>query len=274
MAFVSKGGLVVTSKIKKVLALGPGESINGFIAGKVPVEDDILVLGMHHVFPRITQSGNRVDFWTWGDPHAAIAGLVEYRKLKPGKRPKIILPYWMLDLPTFLKHSGTTPLTRSSAGDREMYQDVLNSIKGTNELILIENAVTTKLLPTNHEIFKNPESRFNGKHTYFNSAPFDNVHSGSNWTTENKFTSLILPICHYLGATEVYNLGFDNRGKGYNPNRSEPAPFNDRFKAKYTLWTDTWKEYHKMKIYNLSPAKYSPNHTFMETLSIESILKK
>ena len=274
MALIAKGGLVVTSKIKKILALGPGESIAGFINGKVPIQDDILVLGMHHVFPKITVPGNKVDYWTWGDPHAAIAGLAEYRKLKPGQRPKIILPYWMLDLQTFLKHSGTTPLVRASGTDKELYRTVLESIKGSNELVLIENAVTTKLLSTSHEVFKNPEIRFNGKNTYFNSARFDTVHSGSDWTSENKFTSLILPICHYLGASEVYSLGFDNKGKGFNPNRSEPAPFSDKFKNKYALWTDTWQEYHKMKIYNLSPAKYSPNHTFMETLPIESILKK
>lgn len=274
MAFITKGGLIVKSKIKRILALGPGESIAGFINGKMQIQDDILVLGMHHVFPKITKFDNRIDYWTWGDPHAAIEGLAEYKKLKPGERPKIIIPHWMMDLQTFLKHSGTTPLSRSSGSDKEMYRNVLESIKGTNELILIDNALTTKLLPSNHEIFKNPEIRFDRKNTYFNSAPFDNVHSGSNWTSENKFTALILPMCHYLGATEVYSLGFDNKGRGFNPNRTEAAPFGDKFKQKYMLWIDTWKEYHNMKIYNLSPEKYSPNHTFMETVSIDSILKK
>ena len=69
----------------------------------------------------------------------------------------------MMDLQTFLKHSGTTPFSRSSSSDKEMYRKVLESIKGTNELILIDNALTTKLLPSSHEIFSNPENRFNRK---------------------------------------------------------------------------------------------------------------
>ena len=128
MAFITKGGLIVKSKIKRILALGPGESIAGFIDGKMQIQDDILVLGMHHVFPKITKFDNRIDYWTWGDPHAAIEGLAEYKKLKPGERPKIIIPHWMMDLQTFLKHSGTTPLSRSSGSDKDMYRNVLESI--------------------------------------------------------------------------------------------------------------------------------------------------
>jgi hypothetical protein len=55
VAFITKGGFIVKSKIKKILALGPGEYIAGFINGKIKLEDDIIVLGMHQVFPKITK---------------------------------------------------------------------------------------------------------------------------------------------------------------------------------------------------------------------------
>ena len=274
MAFITKGRLTVKSIPKRILALGPGESINTLVNKKMDLDDSILVIAMHNVFPKITEIGNRVDYWTWGDPHAVGTALAEYEKLKPGKRPKIIIPYWMMSLIAFTKNAGTTPMVRANSETKNLYHRVLESIEGTNELIIIKNAVTTKLIPGTHDIFKNPQNRFNGEFCYFNSAPFDSVHSESNWTSENKFTSLILPICHYLGADEVYSLGFDNKGRGINPTRTGVAPFNDKIKSKYNLWTKTWQPHHKMKIFNLSPEKFSPNHTFMETVSIDAILKK
>lgn len=274
MAFITKGDLIVKPKIKRFLALGPGESIHTFVNKKMDLDDSVYVIAMHNVFPTISQIGNRVDYWTWGDPHAVATAIGDYEKLKRGKRPKIIIPKWMMTVDAFVKSSGTTPMSRESGETKNLYHRVLESIKGTDELILIENAVTTKSIPKNHDIFQNPKNRFNGEFTYFNSAPFDSVCSDSNWTSENKFTSLILPICHYLGAEEVYCLGFDNKGRGINPTRKGNAPFNDKIKSKYNLWTTSWQPHHKMKIFNLSPPKYSPNHSFMETVSIESLLKK
>jgi hypothetical protein len=274
MAFITRGELKIKPKIKKFLALGPGESITSFVNSKIELDDSISVIAMHNVFPKITAIGNRVDYWTWGDPHAVGTALADYEKLKPGKRPKIIIPHWMMTLNEFTKSSGTTPMSRANGETKNTYHRVLESIKGTDELILIKNAVTTKSISKTHDIFQNPKNRFTGEFTYFNSAPFDAVHSGSNWTSENKFTSLILPICHYLGADEVYSLGFDNKGRGINPTRTGTAPFNDKIKGKYNLWTKVWQPYHNMKIYNLSPPKYSPNHTFMETVLLSELYKK
>ena len=260
-------------KIKRILVIGPGVSSVELLNKSFKISSDIFTLGLHRIFPLYNNNtGLKLDFWTWGDPHGAVEGLRIFEKMKPEDRPKIILPYWMENLNLFYKHSGTSPIKSAPPGDREIYHKVIESIKGTEELILIDNAVTTKLLPSNHEVFKNPEKRFKGENTYFNSAPFDGVHSGSNWTSENKLTAIILPICHYLGAEEVYSIGFDNKGLGIK--RNLPVPFNDKIKKKYMLWIDTWKEYHNMKIYNLSPEKYSPNHTFMETVSIDTILNK
>jgi hypothetical protein len=274
MAFIVKGGVIdpTKPKIKRFLVLGPGPSTVDMLSRPLNLDSDIITIGLHRVFPLFNQTGRLLDYWTWGDPHGAVEGLTAYEKLPTGQRPKIIVPHWMETLSNFAKHSGTSPLTKGPEVDQNTYHRVLESIQGTDELIYISNAVTTKLIPKNHFVFSDIKARFTGEFTYFNSAPFDAVHSGSNWTSENKFTSLILPICHYLGAEEVYCIGFDNKGGGIK--RKISVPFSDKHKSKIKLWTDTWQPYHNMKIYNLSPPKYSPNHTFMETVSIDSILKK
>lgn len=273
MAFIVKGGIIEAPNIKKFLAIGPGPSTIDLLNRPLNLDESIITIGMHRVFPLYEKkTGKKLDYWTWGDPHGAVEGLEAYEKIKPGERPKIIIPHWMLTISSFAKHCGTSPLIKGPKSDQELYHRVINSIKGTNELIVIENAITTKLIPNTHKIFTNPSLRFKGENTYFVSAPFDSVEGNSNWTSENKLTSLILPTCNYLGAKEVYCIGFDNKGGGIS--RKVGVHYNNQIKSKIITWTDTWQPYHKMKIYNLSPPKFSPNHTFMETISIDTIIKK
>lgn len=261
------------SIVKRILAIGPGESTLDLLSRPLDLASDIITIGLHRVFPLFNNiTGKNLDYWTWGDPHGALDGLIEYEKLNPGKRPKIIVPYWMKTLSSFSKHSGTSPLTRGPINNKNAYHRVIDSIKDTNEFISIDNSVTTKLIAKNHFVFKDIEARFGGEFTYFSSAPFDGIRPKDNWTTENKLTSLVLPICHYLGADEIYCIGFDNQGTRISS--TNIVSMNDAIKQKTILWTDTWQPFHKMKIYNLSPPKFSPNHTFMETISIDSILKK
>jgi hypothetical protein len=275
MAFIIKGGVIEhpKPKVKRFLAIGPGPSTIDLLSRPLDLAPDIITIGLHRVFPLFdNKTGRTLDYWTWGDPHGAVEGLTAYEKLSPGSRPKIIVPHWMKTISSFSKHSGTSPLTMGPKDHQNTYHRVIDSVKDTDDFISIDNAVTTKLIPKDHSVFKNIGERFRREYTYFSSAPFDGILSKSNWPSENKLTSLIFPICHYLGADEVYCIGFDNKGAGIQ--RKLNVPFTDGHKSKIKLWTDTWQPYHKMKIYNLSPPKFSPNHTFMETVSIDSILKK
>jgi hypothetical protein len=275
MAFIVKGivkGTIKETKPKRFLAIGPGPSAIEFLNSKPELESDIITIGLHRVYPLFNKSvGKTLDYWTWGDPHGAVEGLSFFEKAHSNDRPKIIVPFWMRTLSAFSKHSGTSPLTKGPKPNQETYHRVLKYAEDLNQIHYIENAVTTKLIEKNHAVFSNLDLRFKGENTYFSSAPFDGVLSNSKWTQENKLTSIILPICHYLGAEEVYCIGFDNKGGGIS--RKILVPYNDEIKRKVILWTKDWQPYHKMKIYNMSPSKHSPNSTFMETLPIESILK-
>jgi hypothetical protein len=274
MAFIIKGGHrdFPKPKIKRFLAIGPGLSTIEFLKSKPELDPDIVTIGMHRVYPLFNNSvGKNLDYWTWGDPHGAVEGLSFFEKADSKNRPTIIIPPWQRTLASFAKHSGTSPLTKGPKLDQETYHQVIQYAESVGKVEYIENSVTTKLIAKNHPVFSDIPLRFRGDNTYFSTSPYDGSSSKFKWPQENKLTSLILPICHYLGAEEVYCIGFDNKGGGIS--RKIGVSITDEIKRKMILWTKTWQPYHNMKIYNLSPPKYSPNHTFMETLPINSILK-
>jgi hypothetical protein len=279
MAFITNGSIItrpqpVPVRVKRILAIGPGQSITELQSIKDTLPDNVLTIGIHHTFPFMPEKmGIKLNYWTWGDPHATVTGLQAYLKTPIESRPKIIIPYWMRDLGEFKKHSGTTPIMRNNS-ESKFYNSTVKDLINSGEIELISNAVSTKTISKTHEIFSNPSLRFKGDATYFTTSPYDGDQSGKNWTSENKFTSLILPICHYLKADEVYCIGFDNKGTGLNPTRKAGPLFNQTIINKFKLWSNDWQPHHKMKIYNLSSPKYSPNHTFMDTVSISQLYKK
>ena len=272
MAFIVKGGIVVIDypKPKRFLVIGPGESTIDMLSRPLNLESDIITIGLHRVFPLFSNiTGRNLDYWTWGDPHGAFEGLLKYHKLDIELRPVIIIPHWLANLEIYTSYGLSSPLTRGSKKDIQLYHSLLKKVEEDGNLTVVQNSVFTKKLSRNNIIFTNPASRFLSDNCYFGTDPYMMPKKGPY---ENSLTGSIVPICHYLGADEVYCIGFDNQGTRISSKNI--VTMNNVIKEKTKLWTDAWQPYHKMKIYNLSPPKYSPNHTFMETVSIDSILKK
>lgn len=259
--------------MKRVLTLGPGESTMALANQLKHLKKDIDIFGMHRVFPYLKQTqGIDIKYWTWGDPHAAIEGLMWMKNNPNEKHPQIILPWWHKSVSVFTANAGSTPLTRSK--NKTFYDNEVAKLEEEGKLVFLENAVPTKKLAYNHPIFLDPTFRFKDE-VVFGSVPFDGQSSESNWAQENKFTSVMLPISYYLGYDEVYCLGFDNRGTGIN--RVIPQSKNDprtiaKYLEKITLWTRDWKDIHKIKIFSVIPDKYSPNNTVMDYTHINNIL--
>jgi hypothetical protein len=274
MAFIVKGGIKDFPKPKRFLAIGPGESTIEMLSSPPDLGPDIIIIGLHKVFPLFSNiTGRNLDYWTWGDPHGAFEGLLEYHKLDIELRPVIIIPHWLANLEIYTSYGLSSPLTRGSKKDIQLYHSLLKKVEEDGNLTVVQNSVFTKKLSRNNIIFTNPASRFLSDNCYFGTDPYMMPKKGEPY--ENSLTGTILPICHYLGADEVYCIGFDNMGLGIGDRKvGQEVRFNNVIKEKTKLWTDAWQPYHKMKIYNLSPPKFSPNHTFMETVSIDSILKK
>jgi hypothetical protein len=258
----------------KILTLGTGPSTQNFIDCKLKLKSDISTLTFHRAFPYFLKNSNThytIDYWTWADPDAALDGLNYYNRLQLNelyKLPKIIIPFWLLNIELFNKYSGTSRINLNPNGI-SLYNSTLKKLNDANQLIIIKNANSTKNIKTDHEIFSNISTRFNST-IYFGSVPCDGIHSSTNWANENKFTNSVLPTCIYLKSTDVYCLGFDNCGNGINRTNS-PVTSNERILQKFKLWID-WTPYHKMNIYSV--IKDSPNNSILTYKPIEHLCIK
>jgi hypothetical protein len=257
----------------KLLAIGPSDSTIQLGEKLKNLNPDIKTIGLHRAFPYLKQNHNiDLDYWTWGDPNSTQMGF-DYIKNNPNEPiPHIILPKWSKTISTFNNLSGTTQLNRYPKRIRE-YEDTLQKFEKKGKVTFIENALPTKGIKDT-QLITNPKLRFSDQFTIFGTVPFDGIHAESNWALENKFTSLILPTCYYLGAKEVYCIGFDNRGTGIN--RTIPLLNNNqnhiqKFLSKYPKWVNDWKPYHNMNIYSITPDKFSPINQIMEYKSIKEL---
>lgn len=272
----------------KILALTTGPSAVDYFQNYErygPLQDDIVVLGLHKVVPYVFTNKNpgfnygqytelrkasfyntdiKVDYWTWGDPNAVVDGLLYYRHMKDSgdeegfdRLPTIIVPRYMSTVSYMLSNGGSSAISGKPVW-KDIYNEVMSEMEELGKIHYLEHAQGTRTL-NNDAIFEDPALRFNGDKVYFGSVKFDGAGSHSNWAHENKLTVNIYPIAHYLGATEVYALGFDNRGTGIG----RPIPFAhnnqttiDKYLKKYDLWT-SWEKYHGMKLYSCIRDEYS-----------------
>lgn len=166
--------------MKKFLVIGPSKSSQYFYDGEYPeqikLDSNIKIIGIHRVFPHLNI---KLDYWTWSDPDAAIDGLRIYTTNQTKecffKLPQIILPIYQKSLDSFRNNCGTSPLLRNPKrqSDRNLYHNTIQMLDRMGKITWIENAISTKTIPTNHVLFKDPQLRFNNERTYFGSVPFE-----------------------------------------------------------------------------------------------------
>ena len=267
--------------MKKFLVIGTGDStLNELDTTLNNIPDDVITIGMHRVLPYVTDRCSlKLNYWTWSDPDAAVEGLRIYMsksEMELKSMPDIVIPYYLGNLKLFKIHCGTSPLVNNPNrdSDRKFYNDSLEFLSKVGKIVWIENAVNTKSIPTDDDLYSNPAIRFSGEKTYFGSVPFDGVGSGFDWAKENKFTAFILPIVQSLGATHVFCLGYDNYGRGIG--RTFDFAYNDMYViksylSKYLNWVCHWVEYHKMDIYSVAKDEFTPSNLVMRYLPISEI---
>ena len=261
--------------IKNLILMGPGESVFG-IAKDIKALKDTKILGLQWVFPYTHKLFGFVpDFWTWGDPHGAIAGL-QYVLENHIRHPeilsmKIIIPHFVSSTyQEFRNYFGTTPLGRDPA----LWQEYLDLLSKVSEILQIEKVTTT----TTKNIFLCPQNNrdllgdIHGEESYirfmnipvFGTVKYDSDRVGGSinkWGLENKISSIMLPLAHHMGAENVYCVGFDFIGaRIYDKSRSRHAwgadvtNLNESIKFSLSLvgkWLE-WEDYHHMSIYNIA----------------------
>lgn len=258
----------------KILAIGPGQSTIELGHKLVNLDKSIITLGLHRVYPYLKEEFNiDIDYWTWGDPEAIGRG-IDYIEANPQTNiPKMIVPWWYRNIDDFSKMIGTSTLNNHPKRI-EQYHNFLNEY--SDKVHYIENAYASRYLTENNQLslISNPEERFNNNKVILGTVPFDGKHSESNWAQENKFTTAILPISHYLKASEVYCLGFDNRGgriDSHVPQSHNKPSIIKNYMSKLQPWVNEWVGYHNMSIYSVTPDKYTPNNQILKYKPLEEL---
>ena len=251
--------------MNKIIALGPGKSSLDF-----KNDGTYKVLAFQRVFPHCVEHLNVFpDYWTCGDPYAFMEGfdyLLKNKNLSKNNL-KILMPdTFLTDVSTYRKSFGTTPLMRTQNG----WQKLTSMTKQISNYYEVKSipVVTTKFLQLhakdNNElkmIFDENQEfiRFMTEKVVFGTVEFDSeIVTGFRfkWGLENKLTSNVLPVCHYLGSSKVKIYGFDYRGpRFYSPDARHP--WNDEtqegsevieFSLKILKTWLEWKNIHGMEI--------------------------
>jgi hypothetical protein len=275
MALIIKGGTLDSSKpkVKKFLAIGTGESTSDFIKSKKSIPDECTTIGMHRTLPYLAKNSSiRLDYWTWIDPDAALEGLELYGKVPIEKLPTIIIPEFLRSYQLCqiaAKHSSVAK--KQKVGEK--YNHLLDKASRIGKLEVVVNSKNPGLDLGTPEYIVDPSVRFKNNPVVFGYVSKGSPNFFKYSKSENRFTSTILPLCHYLGATEVYNLGFDNQGKRITGGRS--LNLNSEL-TKLSLeivkkWKEDWHPYHKMSIFSLIPDEFTNLNKILEKKNIDDL---
>ena len=266
--------------MKNLIVMGPGESVFD-VAEEIKTLKNTELFGLQWVFPYTHKLFGFVpDYWTWGDPHGAVAGLkyvLENHTSHPEIRSmKIIVPEFVCSTyQEFRRYFGTTPLGRNPS----LWEEYLSLLSKVSEILSVEKvpSATTKniyLCPYDNGDFLGD---IHGEESFvrfmqnpvFGTVKYDSdkiVGTLNKWGMENKVSSIMFPLAHYLGAENVYCIGFDFIGaRIYDKNRSKHAwganvaDLNENIRFSLSLvekWL-SWVDYHNMAIYSIAPESTS-----------------
>lgn len=258
----------------RVITIGPGESTEANANRLKHLDKDIKKISYAPTYHFLKNDGVIFDYLTWFDPASTLAPLEDLLdNLDKGiPIPQIIIPKG-LEVIDIKVNSGFRFFLNTYPGKDVFYNESVKKLKDSGNLKIVDNYVQTFDIPYDHEVFTYPEIRFKGNTTFIGTVPCINRASESDWARENLFSRLFLPFCFDLGATEVYNIGFDNRGKGYG--RQTPQFHNDENNIgpaldKFRTWLD-WEKYHGMKIYSVAEDKYTPNNRVLPYKPLDEI---
>ena len=245
----------------KILTIGTGQSTQRIVKANLNLKEDIITFALHRAVPYLLLNSNlKVDYWTWFDPDAAMEGLRYYDSCNNKNFPTVIIPDWLVEVGDMKNNIGGTPFFHNKK-NIELYKKVLNKLDKDNKLIILDKVISTKRFTDKNRVFLNPNLRFK-----------DNIYFGTDiGLNENKFTMVILPICHfYFNATEVYTLGFDNKGKSIGSTTSFPSSKTAPHLSKLKTWRD-WEDLHGMKLFSCAEDKFTPNNTILPYVPIETL---
>lgn len=256
----------------KVITIGPGESCEANIDKLQNLNDDIVKLGYAQTYHHLHNRGIDFDYLTWHDPGSSLSTLKDLISNIDKGIPKIILAQYLEKIDA-KQNPGMQYFLNNFPGEDKFYNEAVQELKRVGKLTILKNYIQTSDISPNHPVFEDPKIRFEGNINYIGTVPCISRASESDWARENLFSRLFLPLCFDLGATEVYNIGFDSRGLGLG--RVIPQFHNNDVNIKPALhklqtWLD-WEKYHGMKIFSVAEDKYTPNNKVLPYKSLDEL---
>jgi len=268
--------------------LGSSESLLKYDISKL---EGKTTMAMQKVFPYVyTSFGVIPEYWTWADPWSSLSGMnylkeATDKNFEKFKNLKILLPNFLCDTyATFREHCGTTPLGRIPAG-WSTYKRLLKDIQDRGIQIVEFKATSTKYLYKSPDCdpavmsekwtSSAPTQRFTSDNVIIGSCEFDSesvIGSQFKWGLENKLSSYMFPVANFLGAKNVFILGFDCVGGRFyeidGSTKEESGtrhPWNDESQDgniehipldMMRKWL-TWEPSHGMQIFNVVEDEYT-----------------
>ena len=275
--------------------LGSSESLLKYDISKL---EGKATVALHKVFPYAYISFGIVpEYWTWADPWASMVGMKYLTELTEEEFDKfrglkIVLPDFLCGTyATFREHCGTTPLGRIPAG-WSTYKRLLKEIQERGIQVTKFKAVSTKYLYKNSSCDPTimskkwtssaPTQRFISDNVIIGSCEFDSesvIGSRFKWGLENKLSSYMFPVANFLGAKNVFILGFDCIGSRFyevNGATQQFLKFDNIESGARHPWNDesqdgnaehipldmmrkwlTWEASHGMKFFNVVEDEYT-----------------
>lgn len=265
---------------KSLWVIGTGYGLTLLDKKLVSQINQKITLAFHNSYPHCTKFGINPTYWTWLDPSAAMPGLNILKKQKKEKAPIPLIHRGLTgDGLNFRKYFGNTLV---------QYEEYHNSLVKVSEHypICILPGTSLKALPFTDAktAYENPEKRT--KHGVLVGSAYDyksgKVRTGDKhakvengmFMTENKFSSYIIPLAHYLGFNNIIYVGFEGIGPRFF------AMNNTRIGAGrpgYDLGMQNWSKWAKslgIKIYSLIPNGKSRTTKYFNYIKLEEALKR
>jgi len=256
--------------------LGTGYGITKLPKNAIQRLNNKTTLAFHNTFPHITKMyGINPTYWTWLDPSAAMEGL-QYLKNSTQQIIPIIHQGLVGDGVNFRKYFGNSLCN---------FYDYHNLLKNINTRIpfYIPKSTSIKALSWENKelIMKDPTKRTSFGFVVgssYNSSRIDlpkhhKLESGM-YMTENKLSSFILPLAHFLGFRNIIYVGFEGTGPRFfdikNTSIGAGRPGYDEGMKNWSKWSKTLG----INIISVIPENFSKTTKYFTYTEINEALER
>ncbi len=257
--------------------LGTGYGITKLPKSAIQKLNNKTTLAFHNTFPHITTMyGIHPTYWSWLDPSAAIQGLKYIKDNSKHKTTPIIHQGLVGDGVNFRKYFG------NSLCDFYEYYDLLKSIN-KHTPFCIPKSTSIKALSWNDKelVMNNPNKRTSFGFVVgssYNSSKIDsNKHhkfESGMYMTENKLSSFVIPLAHFLGFKNIIYLGFEGTGPRFFEMKNGKIGAG---RPGYNEGMENWSKWSKtlgINIISVIPEKFSKTTKYFTYTEINEALER